>query len=52
MTFTKLKSSAPRCAGFYLSAGYIAGARLLNAILGLLADEIAALDKAIAGGKP
>jgi hypothetical protein len=38
--------------GIYLSAGYIAGARLLNAILGLLADEIAVLDKAIAGGQP
>jgi hypothetical protein len=38
--------------GIYLSAGYIAGARLLNAILGLLADEIAALDKAIAAGQP
>ncbi len=38
--------------GIYLSAGYIAGARTLNNVLGLLADEIAALDKAIAGGKP
>ena len=37
--------------GVYLSAGYIAGARILNDVIGLLADEIAALDKAIAGGQ-
>ena len=50
-----LKACESLCAklrGVYLSAGCVAGARILNTILGLLADEIAALDKAIAGGKP
>ena len=41
---------AARVRGVFLSAGYIQGARILNAAIGLLADEIAALDKAIAGG--
>jgi hypothetical protein len=35
--------------GVFLSAGYIQGARILNDVIGLLADEIAALDKAIRG---
>jgi len=36
----------------FLSAGCIAGAKLLNDVIGLLTDAIAALDKAIADGKP
>jgi hypothetical protein len=38
--------------GAFLSAGYIQGARLLQDVIGLLSDEIAALDKAISGAKP
>ena len=38
--------------GLYVSAGYAHGARILNDVIGLLADEIAALDKAISGVKP
>lgn len=33
--------------GLYLSAGYVQGARLMNNALALLADEIAALEKAL-----
>ena len=50
-----LKQAEIICAkvrGIYISAGYVAGARLLNAVLGMLADEIAALDKAIGAVKP
>jgi hypothetical protein len=37
----------------FLSAGYVQGARLLNGAAVLIADEVAALDKAIAtGGQP
>jgi hypothetical protein len=36
----------------YVSAGYAHGARILNDVIGLLADEIAALERAIAGAKP
>lgn len=36
----------------YLQAAYIAGARLLNDVANLIADEIAALDKAIGAAKP
>ena len=38
--------------GVYVSAGYAHAARILNDVIGLLADEIAALNKAIGGGKP
>jgi hypothetical protein len=38
--------------GVFLSAGYIQGARLLQDAIGLLSDEIAALDKALSGAKP
>ena len=34
----------------HFSAGYIQDARVLNDVIGLLADEIAVLDKAIAAG--
>jgi len=50
-----LRQAETLCAGvrgIYLSAGYISGARLLNDILGLIADEIAALNKAIGAPKP
>lgn len=40
-----------RIRGVFLSAGNIDGARLLNEVVGLLADEIAALDKTIAAGR-
>ncbi len=43
---------AARIRGVFLSAGYIQGARVLNDVIGLLADEVAALDKAISGSKP
>jgi hypothetical protein len=47
------ESLIARVRGIFLSAGYIHGARLMNAVLGLLADEIAALDKATpSGGQP
>jgi hypothetical protein len=36
-----------RTRGVFLSAGYARGARLLKAALGMIADEIAALDKAM-----
>jgi hypothetical protein len=36
----------------YLNGAYIQGARLLNDVAGLLADEIAALDKAIGAAQP
>jgi hypothetical protein len=37
----------------FLSAGYVAGARLLQDASGLVSDEVAALDKAIGqGAKP
>ena len=35
----------------YLSTGSIDGARLLNDVVGLIGDEIAALDKAINRGR-
>lgn len=38
--------------GMFITAGYAHGARILNDVINLLADEIAALDKAIAGAKP
>ena len=34
-----------------ISARYFHGARVLNDVIGLLADEIAVLDKAIAAGR-
>lgn len=36
----------------FLSAGYIQGGRILQDVIKLLADEINALDRAIASGKP
>ncbi len=36
----------------YLTAGYLAGARLLNDAGLLISDEIAALDRAIAAAQP
>ena len=38
--------------GSYISAAYVEGARLLGDAAKLVADEIAALDKAISGAKP
>jgi hypothetical protein len=38
--------------GVFRSAGYAQGARFLKAALGMIADEIAALDKAIGRAKP
>lgn len=43
---------AARIRGVFLSAGYVRGARVLNDVIRLLADEVAALDKAISGSKP
>ncbi len=43
---------AARIRGLYVSAGYFQGARILNDVIGLLADEIAALEKAIGTPKP
>jgi hypothetical protein len=36
----------------FLSGGYVPGARVLRDVAELIADEIAALDKAIGGAKP
>jgi len=50
-----LRQAESLCAkvrGLYLGAGYVAGARILGTVLALLADEIAALDKAIGAAKP
>ena len=44
------ESLIARVRGLFLSAGYIHGARLMKAAIGLLADEIAALEKALTGG--
>lgn len=41
-----------RVYGVFLSAGHAQGARFLKTTLGLIADEIAALDKAIGRAKP
>ena len=38
--------------GMFISAGYAHGARIMNDVLTLLADEIVALDKAIGAAKP
>ena len=46
------ESLITRVHAVFLTAGYTQGARFLNAVLGLLADEIAALEKAIAGARP
>jgi hypothetical protein len=46
------ESLAARIRGVFLSAGYVRGARVLNDVISLLADEVAALDKAISGSKP
>jgi hypothetical protein len=43
---------AARIRGVFLSAGYVRGARVLNDVTRLPADEVAALDKAISGSKP
>ncbi len=37
--------------GVFLGGAYIEGARMLNEVAHLLADEITALDKSIEGGK-
>ena len=36
--------------GMFITGNYVRGARVLNDILGLIADQITALDKAIGGG--
>jgi hypothetical protein len=46
------ESLISRVHGVFLSAGYNPRSAFLNAVLGLLADEITALDKAIAAGQP
>ena len=38
--------------GIFLTAGDVQGARIMNDIIGLIADEIAALGKLIGGAKP
>jgi len=38
--------------GMFLTAGHTQGARLLNDAIGLLADEIAELDRALGAAKP
>jgi hypothetical protein len=38
--------------GMFITGGDVRGARIMNDIIGLIADEIAALDKAIGGGQP
>ena len=47
------ESIVARVRGVFLSAGYAHGARVLGDVLTLLADQIAALDRAIGtGGQP
>ncbi len=41
-----------RIRGVFLAGGDVRGARLLNDAIGLLADEIDALDRAIGAAKP
>jgi hypothetical protein len=38
--------------GMFITGGHVHGARVLNDVIGLLADEISALDKAISSSQP
>ena len=51
----KLRSAgnlAEAVRGVFVSAGYVQGARNMNDVINLIADEVAALDKAIVATKP
>jgi len=41
-----------QCQSVFITAGYVQGARIMKDAINLLADEIAALNKAIGGAKP